>query len=300
MAYELWCCCADHGYITCSTIAQYLRQLPNTTELVRPEGREFTYKNADTGVYGYFDLYDSPARESLTTAQRLCNAPLTIIVNLLRPSFFALELMPVVEHLCRRLGLAVIDPQSDFHQFEEADADRLTRRWNAKNQGLARYLAQRPGLPILRPYLSVSRSLETWRFCYERKQYQERLGAAVVVPSIRFALDVEGHVQRVVDWRNPAASGISQVFPPCDYVALLPAPRSSVSEKMPARYVRSGKVLDSLKEVLSDAGDAIGNLPMLQVNLLDEASRAFDRLHSAGAGEQLTQIEPDAFVDCEA
>jgi hypothetical protein len=300
VAYELWCCCADHGYITCSTIAQHLKQLPNTTESLRPEGLEFTYKNADTGVYGYFDLFDSAARQSLTPAQYLCNAGLTITVNLLRPSFFALELMPIVEHLCRRLGLVVVDPQSDFQQFEEADADRLTRRWNAKNQGLARYLAQRPGLQIVRPYLSVSRSLETWRFCYERKQYQERLGAAVAVPSIRFALDAERHVQRVVAWRNPAGSGISQVFPPCDYVALVPTPRSSVSEKMPVKYVRTSKVLDSLKEVLANPGAAIGNLPMLQVSLLDEASRAFDRLHSAGAGEQLTEIEPDAFVDCEA
>jgi hypothetical protein len=202
--------------------------------------------------------------------------------------------MPIIERLCRRLGLVVIDPQSDFQQFEEADADRWTQRWNAKNQGLARYLAQRPGLQILRPYLSVSRSLETWRFCYERKQYEERLGAAAAVPSIQFAIDAERHVQRVVAWRNPAGSGISQLFPPCDYVALV------ASEKMPVKYVRTTQVLDSLKEVLTDTGDAIGNLPMLQLSLLDEASRAFDRLYSAGAGDQLTQIEPDAFVDCEA
>lgn len=295
MAYELWCFCADHGCVTGSTIAQYLKELPHTTELVRAEGREFTYRNAETGVYAYFDLYDPVQREPLSTAQTLRSAGLTITVNLLRPSFFALELMPVIERLCRCLGLVVIDPQSHFHQIEEADADRLTRRWNAKNQGLVRYLAQRPGLRILRPHLSLSRSLESWQFCCERRQYQERLGAAVLVPPIRFAADEELHVQRIVTWRKPGASGISQVFPPCDCIALVAAPQN-----MPVKYVRTWKVLDSLKEVLSQTGNAAGNLPMLPAHLLAEASETFDRLHSAGAGEQLTPIEPDAFVDCEA
>jgi hypothetical protein len=295
VAYELWCFCAEHGCVKGSTIAQYLKQLSHTTELVRAEGQEFTYRNPETGVYGYFDLYDPLQRPPVTTAQSFRNAGLTITVNLLRPSFFALELMPVIEQLCLRLRLVVIDPQSDLHQIEEADADRLTQRWNTRNQGLVRYLAQRPGLRVLRPYLSVAHSLESWKFCYERIQYQDRLGAAVLVPPIRFAAGEDGHVQRVVAWRKPGTSGMSQVFPPCDYVAL-----AASSQNVPVKYVRTSKVLDSLKEVLSETGSALGNLPMLPAHLLGEASRAFDRLESAGAGERLTQIEPDAFVDCEA
>jgi hypothetical protein len=263
--------------------------------LVRAEGREFTYRNPETGVYGYFDLYDPLQCPPLTTAQGLRSSGLTITLNLLRPSFFALELMPVIEQLCRRLGLVVIDPQSDIHQIEEADADRLAQRWNARNQGLVRYLAQRPGLRILRPYLSLSHSLESWKFCFERRKYQERLGAAVLVPLVRFAADEARHVQRVVDWRQPGASAMSQVFPPCDYIALAASPQN-----VPVKYLRTSEVLDSLKEVLSETGNTVGSLPMLPAHLLDDASRAFDRLHSAGAGEQLTQIEPDAFVDCEA
>lgn len=81
-----------------NAILDHLEKYPGFQRQELPDSG-YALVNQATGVYCYF---------STDGAQSLCFS-----LNYNRPTFFALETMPVVENLCRQFKLTVEDPQED-------------------------------------------------------------------------------------------------------------------------------------------------------------------------------------------
>jgi hypothetical protein len=221
---------------------------------------------------------------------------LSMTLSTFRPQFFALEVMPILEKICGQLGLFIIDPQGERGDPEEAVADLLVQRWVKKNAGLARYLAHRNSVPILKPYLPVAQSIEAWRFRRQRACRLEDFGVPVVVPMVDFSMDGQTRVQRTVSWLKKDGRVVAQVFPPCDYIALITDAPSSARMRRLRPYT---VVMQSVHGLLSVAGGPLGPVPFLSQDRVHDAGSVFDLLVRAeGSEPDLVSIEPDGFLDC--
>src|SRR5689334_15215566 len=98
------------------------------------------YENLNTGVYCAFDYSEPVAAEP--DARNATDTGLGFNLNYARPSFFALESMPLVEKVCTDLGLLVVDPQSEDGQQPKAPrAEELIASWNEGNLLTSRQVA---------------------------------------------------------------------------------------------------------------------------------------------------------------
>ena len=256
----------------------------------------FVYRNPDTGVYCWFDLCDSAFDDTLPRVGEVIEVGLSMTLNTFRPQFFALEAMPILERVCDQLGLLIVDPQVEHGNAEEPVADLLVQRWIKKNSGLARYLAHRNGVPILKPYLPVAQSVEAWRFRRQRVWRLEDSGVPVVVPMVDFAMEGQIRVRRTVSWLKKEGRVLAQMFPPCDYIALITdAPSSGLIRRLHP-YT---SVMQALRGLLSVTDGPVGPVYFLSQDRVRDAGTVFDLLVRAkGSEPDLVSIEPDGFLDC--
>jgi hypothetical protein len=255
---------------------------------------QFEYLNKDTGVSCWFEVFDPSSRDPLAIPEGFTEVGLGVFTSLFRPSFFALEVMPMVETMCRALDLLIIDPPC---APEEVHATQLIERWDAKNATLTRYLARREPAIIVKPYLPQAHSVDSWKFNCARKRYQDALGPNVTVPLIDFAVNNQQRVQRVVTWARTGSSPAGQAFPPCDYIKLGSDSNTATDGRVP-RHVAAPTVMHYLDNLLSTVECPIGHLAILSPDRVDEAAQAFERIQSEALRHTLTYVHAKDFVDC--
>ena len=89
---------------------------------------EYIYNNPETRVY--FLLYFDPNPES--DEELPFEGPLLAAnINYARPTFFAIETIPIVIDVARRLSLTIFNPQDERETDNE---DELTDSWKVGNQ----------------------------------------------------------------------------------------------------------------------------------------------------------------------
>lgn len=155
----------------------------------------YSFLNPATGVYWY-----------LITAEDRTDS-LCVTLNYNRPTFFALETLPVVESLCKHFQLLIEDPQEDF--IGPASFDELIKSWRVHNEGAVKAL-KASGMAL--NYMAESKATEWWEYARVREKVATNLGDAVFVPEMFIIKPPSGDPFRMI----VCPKGSRQLLPPAD------------------------------------------------------------------------------------
>ncbi|HUF03210.1 MAG TPA: hypothetical protein VMM38_03460 [Aridibacter sp.] len=179
------------------------------------------YENEDTGVYFFFER-NEPLDEEFDEDEdgeeeefSTDDYSVAFNVNLLRPSYFALEAEKELSRVVSRFDLSVLDPQTNGIEGNEYDPDRFIQGWNSSNRfGVRSILSMDDDRPEV--YSMPRAKLEfAWRWNYGRKELQDKLGESIFVPQIMFFL-IKGDPVTAVVWSD----AIPMAFPEAAYIAV--------------------------------------------------------------------------------
>lgn len=112
MSFELIFCTSSAKKEGASSLLAYLKSQPYMQCSQEGDKFEVMYQNPVTGVYGVF--YYNPVETSDIPPNWIEKGAtgLSVAINYLRPSFFVLELVPVINALCREKNLLMLGPDS--------------------------------------------------------------------------------------------------------------------------------------------------------------------------------------------
>jgi hypothetical protein len=176
-------------------------------------GQQAWYVNDDTGVYFSFE-YDAQTeepsdwRETAENGDEWVPTVATFNLNFNRPSFFALEAAVELEAFVSEFHLGIDDPQAGGMGRGPFVRERFVAGWTAANEwacSVVRDETTPPPLTYPRDRLD-----KIWRWNYQRKALQEKLGESIFVPRLSFAV-VEGVAQTFVVWPDAMASYVPEV-----------------------------------------------------------------------------------------
>jgi hypothetical protein len=153
-----------------------------------------------TGVYCYFRV----AEHTKEDAQSLCFS-----LNYNRPTFFALETMPVVDGLCRQFQLEVEDPQEEV--VGPASLQSLISSWRIHNERAVKALKAQ-GVAL--NYMPERKANEWWAYARVREKIAADLGDSVFVPEVFILKRPAEEPFRMIVWPE----GNRQILPPSDVV----------------------------------------------------------------------------------
>lgn len=231
------------------------------------------YRNPATGVYAVFE-WCQERTPPVPLPNGLTDTGLSFYLNFLRPRFFALETMPILEELCQVLHACIVDPLRQPIEPERPDAAELVRRWTRHNEQAVREAGADPANPLWKPSLSPDHAEAWWRYSRERPALQERLGPEVYVPPMLLTYDPwHDVVRREVLW----SEGMAQVFPECDYLRVL-RHHNGDEEDPEEGCIRYDDALRHLKLLLRDLDEAIPRLKWLHPDDAPDAAYVLDRL----------------------
>lgn len=157
----------------------------------------YSFLNPATGVYWY-----------LRTAEHRTES-LCITLNYNRPTFFALETLPVVESLCKHFQLLIEDPQEDF--IGPASFNELIKSWRVHNERAVKALKAH-GTAL--NYMAERKANEWWEYARVREKVATNLGDAVFVPEVFIIKRPSGEPFRMI----VCPKGSRQLLPPADVV----------------------------------------------------------------------------------
>ena len=118
--------------MTTQELNAWARSQPHlTTGEAGRQGLTLLYRHPDTGVD--FGLTLWPTNQEDVKGYQ--DTGLHFVINYVRPSFYALEAMPIIAEMARSLDLLAINPQDADAATtpQPCDADRLIETWSQAN-----------------------------------------------------------------------------------------------------------------------------------------------------------------------
>lgn len=159
-----------------------------------------SFLNPATGVYWYLGI---DGRENSQMGS------VYISLNYNRPTFFALETLPLVESLCKHFQLLVEDPQEDF--LGPASLEDLIKSWRIHNERAVKALNAQ-GMAL--NYMPERKANDWWEYARVRENIATNLGDTVFVPEVFIIKRPSEEPFRMIVWPE----GSRQILPPADDV----------------------------------------------------------------------------------
>jgi hypothetical protein len=206
------------------------------------------YVNAATGVYCYLDIHERHADDAYVKS-------LNFSLNYNRPTFFALETMPLVMSLCEEFQLLVEDPQEEV--VGPASLPDLINSWKVHNEGAVKAL-KADGTPL--NYMPESKANEWWAYTRRREHLARTFGESVFVPEVFILKRPSEEPYRMI----VCPKGVRQLLPASDIVCI----ERSDDATTDLGFIPSERFLDLLEPYTTQY--RIGNESYM---LLDPVSR---------------------------
>lgn len=183
-----------------------LRSVPGSSK-----EKVYEYLNRDSGVSCRFVVYPVGGGSEIGLSYEM---------DLPRPTFFALETLPLIVSVARelRLRVKVMEPEFPGEPFNPTVEDLIVH-WREANQNEVDYLIEQGTEP---PYAPSEELEAMWEYMLLRGDLSRRYGRkAVSVPPVRlFCMRSDGEVYRYVEWDKLGPT----VLPDADWVKLVAPP----------------------------------------------------------------------------
>ena len=281
MGYDLYFYRRGKEPLTEEAVGEFLEELPQ----YQCSDEAFPYYNEATGVYFFFEFTDT---DEVPSFRGFHKTGLCFRLNYIRPTYFALEALPVVGALTEALDLLVYDPQNR----EEEDLptafnqEALFRTWYEGNFIAAKITPQNT------PFLPRERSEALWHYMRNKEDMQSQLGDDSFVPKMLLFRQPGSTILRTaVSW----TSAIPQVFSECDFVIILKKQKDSSYEKGTIPY---DELLNRFGRFMEPFDGPVPKIKILRPEGARFARRAFDQLQTTSY-DRLIQVALDGFVDVE-
>lgn len=257
------------------TLADILDHCAEYPELERKELPDSAYAliNAATGVYCYFSMDESEANS-------LC-----LSLNYNRPTFFALETLPVVESLCRRFNLLVEDPQEEVVQ--PASSNDLIQSWRIHNERAVKAINEQ-GMAL--NYMPEDKANDWWAYTRVKEEITANLGESVFVPEVFILKRPSEEPFRMI----VRPEGNRQLLPPCDVVCIVRSDDGSPSEITDQGFVSYEAFLDRVGAYTSEYRIGTHSYRLLDPTKHPEVISLTRDLELVPASN-LEQVAPDGF-----
>ena len=183
---------------------------------------KYLYNNPRTGVTGEFafhlDLLENPSKSKrMFNFPGFSETPLTFSMDLIRPTFFALELMPIIVELAQKFELYVFDPQSEIVRAPAIQhTDKLIESWDNKNRTLVNPILSNPdNTPLV---CKRGFADEWWKYMYHLEDIREHNPIDVFIPEMLILRNSKSNsLFRAITW----ADFMPIAIPECDYIAMI-------------------------------------------------------------------------------
>lgn len=181
------------------------------------------YSNPKTGVYFSFD-FEAKAPESPEDGPDIpdgyFNSGLSFNLNYNRPSYFALEAMPIVEKLASDFGLGVANPQGNLDGHESAtmaDSEMLIQSWTNSNRQAILLMMEQPkaSRPLSMPSAA---SFYLWRYGTAKADLERSCGKDVFVPSL---VPVQRKGESKAARATVYTEGLPTIVPECEWIFIV-------------------------------------------------------------------------------
>jgi hypothetical protein len=275
--------------------------IPGVEVRKRRKGLEAHYSNEDTGVYALFEYgIPSESPETPPLPEGYEDTGLSFSLNYVRPTFFALETIPIVEEVAQRGDLVVLNPQDDEPPREWAD-EELIQSWDANNRRAVQALMRSdPSLSESIYYMPREVADRWWRFMLARDRIWSDVlsGADIFIPGIFLLPPDHGRtVRRVITWTE----AIPMVFPDCDSVILGKGTsfgRDGLPKSLNVRTIDAGIVRDALADRLVPLSDEFADAQLLSIEAAASMRPSFEALFESAEDFQREQVlSSDQIVD---
>ena len=298
MSFDIYFVSEKNQSIDKDSFQKYISQL-------RYMGQEQIYHNPDTGVYfGFaFDEVDE-TEETISIPTGYKRTGFVASINLIRPRFFAEEMMPIVEDICANLGLLVIDPQnhaiSGDGSPKEANSQELIESWAKRNKTAIMIFKEHVGLPHggLPPYISRDKAEYWWDYQFHYQDLTNEFDGNVFVPNILLVKkSAENEVTTAITWSD----SIPFIFPECDQVILVNTKQKRFLSRKPSPkimgVIRSDILIDKLGHELQTVNSSIGDIKALFPDQAKSAKEIFYKLKRELSPISFQGIASDNMID---
>jgi len=261
------------------------------------ENNQVIYENQDTGVYFTFEFGEFFDPHDLPDMDR--PVEIILLLNYLRPKFFALECVFEIQALVDQFDLQVADPQEceqDYSAFDEAQFVQSFSKHSCQAVRALRENHDYEPKPISSEKLEVA-----WRWNFEKHEREKQTSADVFFPTI-FWFEANNTISSGVVWSD----GIPTVIPPCDSIYLhwdeLAGRRVFGINlgKLKTDQLYDKSVLDDIFTEFYEKADSNGCLWPRAYNRpakLTKILRAFERTGALPQMLQANAVIDDSFVD---
>jgi uncharacterized protein YtpQ (UPF0354 family) len=294
MSYDLYFYKKNESPLTEEDFRNYLNK--NMTYNISNTPNEWYYCNEETGVYFLIHQDDNsnPSSEENWDIYKgfkylnfYCN------INLLRPRYFGLEILPIIDKLANDLDLFILNPQDDTNsenpfKYEE---DFLRNQWITINDHNSAKLFHELNLK----YYPPEKSNYLWWFLSEREKIQSSLKEDVFVSGILFLESFQdGKIYTVTTWTNH----IPVVLPPVDFVIVNKKYDRIFKTIEESGLIPYEEIMEKFGSFFKDFNHEIPNLKIIHQYESDCIRKEFNRLKIWKTANEFGKlIEKDGFVN---
>jgi hypothetical protein len=237
---------------------------------------QFEYENEDTSVYFMMDFSeaeDNPETFFEGSADSYINTGLSASINLIRPSVFAFEAMPVLLSIAKEFNLLILNPQSkDESSFipRMYTEEELIDSWRESNDWAVTIPRDTDNL-----FLPRERLVSIWKYHMSRSSMQNVLGNDYFVPRIFIVKkDASNELLTAITW----SESIPQLIPECDLVIVSrkKAGFLNISKKREQGIVKYSELIQKMGSILETFDGTIPGIKILKPGNYKSALKIFN------------------------
>ncbi len=295
MSFDLYFYKRKDSTITEQDIAEYLSQnLPfNNSE----HTKQWCYENPETGVYfliHWNEINNDPEYiKSFDSFEEFKYLNFSFSINFYRPTFFGIEIFPVIEKFINSLELHVLDPQdeNDPNNPHKFPSGYFQEQWTRHNNGVTLDSFEK----FKFEYLPLEISNYLWLYQYHRQDLQTILGDNIFVTGFFVLKNKEdGKLYTACVWPQH----IPIILPQVDYL-IVQKKYSKLFKKFEASGVIPYKsIINEFKNYFETFEYIVPNLKLLKPANANKIEKQFNALKLGKAVPDFGTIIPlDRFVN---
>lgn len=213
MSYDLYFYKKKETTINKTEIVDYLT---SNLGLDAEHDNQWIFENKDTLVYFSFEYFEKEDGEDLDLNEgfeKFDDTNFSFNINFMRPSFFGLEAFEFIDKFLSELNLFVVNPQKDLEEPYKPSKEELFENWN--NTNLAASVDHFKDLECV--YIPEAKSTQVWKYNFNRKALQKKLGEDYFVPRQFF---FKGKKDNEVFTLSSWLEHMPTIIPPSDFFLL--------------------------------------------------------------------------------
>jgi len=296
MSYDLYLYKQKNKDLTEDDVAEYLnKNLPfNSGDY----NKQWVYDNPETGVYFVIELNEPNTDEedlgSWDNFDDFVNLNFNISINFYRPTYFALEVFPIIDRILKKLDLYIINPQdeNDSENPQKFPDGYLQDQWiRHNNQASIQSFKE-----LDFDYMPLEKSNYMWWYLLHREELEQGIKEDIYIP--RFFI-IKSHADKQLYTACAWPNHIPILLPKVDYLIVQKKYKKFFRSVEESGLVSYENIMESLGHYFEEFDyPSISNLKILKQNNADKMVDKFNSLKIYKSVEEFgTGVGRDRFVN---